>query len=719
MAELSEPDLGTDRYRLLDQIGRGAFADVYLAYDEQLGLRVAIKVLHSRASEDEETRSRFTQEARLQRSIRHPGVMPVHDIGETSDGRPYTVMDYADRGTLEERMAALGRPATASEVVQLVQHIGQTLVAIHADEVVHRDLKPSNIVLSTKGRSAGAPSDDSALIADDEMVQLTDFGLAKDIRAGSGFTVGGGTMGYMAPEQRGTATVVDQQADVYAATAIVAELLTGKPLDPELRVSDGKVLTGVPHLSGLADSTEQILYRSLDIDPEKRPDGIETWIDVVSGAVGAEHADETAGVSSGRSSVMFIGVVAALALVGVIGGLYWLGSTSQEEESTDGASPSTTVATTSSTSLDGDSAPPTAEPTVIAPTEVGLGEKAWLGVDTDEATAVQWQAYGNTIDGAYIWIQPTDRRPATVAVDIGSEPDRQRTTFRLAVVERAPSDAACALADSSGVGRVLGLSDLTTRSNGITNECEYAGEDHLIQTTWHRGRSATAYVQYFRTLNSPEAIGGTGFEGWRNDDGAVEEIVVVDGEGDDLRAVSVVLSGEVDGDLLVDLAAELLERTDPSAEREASAEVALPSTELPQSCKLISAEELMQIVGQDLFLNLPPGSSVCQYNSASADSGAFTIQISYTSFQPVEDGAPSMIEILEDTPGASAPELVDGLGDEAYLIDVGLVAGVVVRSDDRQVNVVVGHESDPLAPRAAALEIAEVAAARVPAAPAP
>ena len=92
------------RYEVRNEIGRGGFAVVVRAWDEELQSFVAIKILHQPLTEDAEFMQRFLDEARLLRRIRSPQVVTVHDIGRLDDGRPYFVMDYADRGTLESRL---------------------------------------------------------------------------------------------------------------------------------------------------------------------------------------------------------------------------------------------------------------------------------------------------------------------------------------------------------------------------------------------------------------------------------------------------------------------------------------------------------------------------------------------------------------------------------------------------------------------------------------
>ena len=106
------------RYRLERVLGRGAFATVWLGHDETLDADVAVKVLADNWAADEDVRRRFTEEARILWRADSPHIVRVHVVDELDDGRPYFVMDYADRGTLEQRMserAAAGQPWSIDE----------------------------------------------------------------------------------------------------------------------------------------------------------------------------------------------------------------------------------------------------------------------------------------------------------------------------------------------------------------------------------------------------------------------------------------------------------------------------------------------------------------------------------------------------------------------------------------------------------------------------
>ena len=113
------------RYVVRRRIGNGAFATVWLAYDEQLDSPVAIKVLADNWTEDQHARGRFIEEGRFLRKVESPHVVSVYDAGELPDSRPYLVMSYADQGTLADRLEVEG--LTATQALEVVRQVGSGL----------------------------------------------------------------------------------------------------------------------------------------------------------------------------------------------------------------------------------------------------------------------------------------------------------------------------------------------------------------------------------------------------------------------------------------------------------------------------------------------------------------------------------------------------------------------------------------------------------------
>ena len=200
------PDFAGTRYDVLDEIGRGGMGIVFRGRDRELGRDVAIKVT---AWSTEGDADRLRREARTLAALEHPGIVPVHDVGQLPDGRVFTVMMLV-RG---ERLDAGAARLPLHDRLRLFDRVCDTMSFAHARGVIHRDLKPANIMIGPFGQ-----------------LLVLDWGLAHpgsdpaSTHSGSDpgnalATVHGGTDGYMAPEQvRGN---VDARSDVYALGAIL------------------------------------------------------------------------------------------------------------------------------------------------------------------------------------------------------------------------------------------------------------------------------------------------------------------------------------------------------------------------------------------------------------------------------------------------------------------------------------------------------------------
>ncbi len=276
------------RYEVRGEIGRGGFAVVVEAWDEELASRVAIKILHADLASSEDFVTRFLREARLLRQIHSPHVIGVHDVGRLDDGRPYFVLDHADRGTLAQRLQRLGQGIDARQLPPLVDALADGIRALHQAGLVHRDLKPDNI-LFRKARQFQPPSEtreggEAPLVDPDEQILIGDLGIARDVlRDGDAPTVVGGTPLYLAPEQLEASAAVAPSADIYSATAVIWHALTGRPPPPPGRLEDS--------LGALPLAWQAVMSQGMALDPAGRHADIDEWQAAVFQALEQEHAD--------------------------------------------------------------------------------------------------------------------------------------------------------------------------------------------------------------------------------------------------------------------------------------------------------------------------------------------------------------------------------------------------------------------------------------------
>lgn len=374
-------DARIGRYRRLFVVGRGSFATVYGGYDDALGIAVALKVLEARHAADPDVRSRFVNEARLLREATSPHLVRVHDLRETDDGRPYMVLDYADRGTLAGRMARLrsaGRPVTRAELVTFARQVGEGVAAIHDRlRVVHRDLKPSNLLLTTHSTLEPAGAPDAAepgpaeLVAPDEVLLVADFGLARDLDRSS-LTVSAGTLGYMAPEQLQPGRTVTPATDLYALTAMVHELVLGH--------APGAL--GFDAATSAPAWVAPFLAKGLAVDPAQRHGSARDWVDeLVAAATGGGDAP---GRVTRRHALL--GAGAAVVVAGVGGALAAIGRRGDDGTAATGAGTTTGTsvapATTTPAPTTAATAPPPTATTAGAPAgPVGLVAPQRLAAD--------------------------------------------------------------------------------------------------------------------------------------------------------------------------------------------------------------------------------------------------------------------------------------------------------------------------------------------------
>src|SRR5882724_2289593 len=200
-------------YELLEEIGRGGQGVVFRARQKSLNRTVALKVISLGQWASKAHLKRFRLEAEAAARLEHPGIVPIHEVGER-DGSCYFSMKFVEGGQLDEVSRRESIPIRRA--VELIANVARTVHYAHEHGILHRDIKPGNILLDQKGEP-----------------HLTDFGLARLVESESSVTYTLevlGTPSYMAPEQAvGNNAAVSSNTDVYGLGAVLYQLLTGQP----------------------------------------------------------------------------------------------------------------------------------------------------------------------------------------------------------------------------------------------------------------------------------------------------------------------------------------------------------------------------------------------------------------------------------------------------------------------------------------------------------
>jgi len=264
------------RYRIIEEIGRGATCLVYRAHDDALDVDVAVKVLADNLATDPDIRARFIEEAQLLRRLVSPDLLAVYDIGEHA-GQPYLVLELATGGTLEQRRGSSS--PSDNDTSELTDFLARALSLLHRHNVVHRDVKPNNILIT-----GDATGQSDSLLQPGERYVLADLGLAKNLDDGSNYTMGVGSAGFSAPEQNQAYATITTAADVYGASAVLA-WFAGKPdrsIPPEDRLAD------------VTPPLRKALLHGLQTDPAARPSAT-AWQREVAASISSDVEPEVLG----------------------------------------------------------------------------------------------------------------------------------------------------------------------------------------------------------------------------------------------------------------------------------------------------------------------------------------------------------------------------------------------------------------------------------------
>ena len=250
------------RYRVIDRIGEGGMAYVYVAIDEKLGRKVAIKVLHDHLGQNQEIRKRFQLEARAISGLDHPNIVKIYDFSGSQSDELWIVTEMLQGLNLAQFIERYPKSRLHPILATcIVRETCKALEKAHSKGIVHRDIKPENIMITESGQ-----------------VKLMDFGIAKDLQRNS-MTVTGTFMGspsYMSPEQvRGRD--LDHRTDIYSLGILYYEIITGQlPYrgksqgEVVLKIAEGTFSPPNELMPGLPDHINAVILRAMSKEPHLR-----------------------------------------------------------------------------------------------------------------------------------------------------------------------------------------------------------------------------------------------------------------------------------------------------------------------------------------------------------------------------------------------------------------------------------------------------------------
>ena len=320
MMQTSTQPMQYGRYKILNELGRGAMGVVYKAHDPQINRIIALKMLREDRVTSNEFVQRFLKEAMAVGRLSHPGIVTVYDVGQ-DHGTIYIAMEFLEGTPLDELMAT--RQFTLDEIVSIGIQTAQALQYAHQHGIIHRDIKPPNIIYSPEGS-----------------IRVTDFGIARiEDPDGHGMTQIGqilGTPRYMSPEQA-MGQNLDGRSDLYSLGVILYQLTTGKrPVQGETMAAIFHSIThetpASPHVLDprLPKALSDAIMRLLEKDPANRfADGnalisvLKECLQPPSPLPGPVATAPQPPRSQQNLAKRLIGLVAGLFLLGLAGGGYY------------------------------------------------------------------------------------------------------------------------------------------------------------------------------------------------------------------------------------------------------------------------------------------------------------------------------------------------------------------------------------------------------------
>jgi serine/threonine protein kinase len=274
--ETSQPALErVGNYDLVEKIAEGGMGTVYKGRHRTTGELVAIKLLAAHMTTNSTYLQRFQKEYTTAKALDHPNI--VRALEQSFEGgRPYLVMEYVDGESLGQRLERAGR-LPEEEAIRIIIEAAQGLERAHKQGLIHRDIKPDNIMLTRKGE-----------------VKLADLGLVKELDGDMNLTRTGrglGTPHFMAPEQFRNAKHADVRCDVYSLGATLYMMVTGQmpfaalaPLEAWMKKVNNDLTPPRKLVPGLSERTNWAIRRSMDPNPEKRPNSCSEFVDDLTGS---------------------------------------------------------------------------------------------------------------------------------------------------------------------------------------------------------------------------------------------------------------------------------------------------------------------------------------------------------------------------------------------------------------------------------------------------
>src|SRR6266699_3738421 len=248
------------RYKLIDELGRGSFATVYIARDTKTNRIYAMKVMHFELSEDGDLLARFNREAHILLTLSDPHIVRIFEKEDENDLH-YILMDYIDGQNLKYHTLTHGQ-MEAARALDYAHQIAEGLDTAYKHGVVHRDIKPQNIVINSK-----------------DVVKITDFGLSRSRETVTltQSNVFMGTAYYIPPEQAESGRSADTRSDLYSVAAVLFEMLTGRPpfegetaVDIVVKHMNEKVPSICRIRTDLPPELDQFMQKAMSKSPDDR-----------------------------------------------------------------------------------------------------------------------------------------------------------------------------------------------------------------------------------------------------------------------------------------------------------------------------------------------------------------------------------------------------------------------------------------------------------------